>query len=433
MRSWPLLGVISLSLYACASDVDQPGAGSAGLSAVPLPCDVKEVLEANCERCHGRSPLYGAPMALESWGDVQAPSKSDRTKKVWQQMGTRIHSAGAPMPPTRPLPAADRAILDAWLEAGAPAGDGKCGVDAGTPASALEPSSQLPCPESERSIFRAHRAGSDAPFEVAEDAGNLVMCFTFPAPWIAGSQAVAFQPMIDDARVVHHWILFETATPQPDNGAGPCNMPLDARFLQGWAPGNTGIDLPPDVGLRLPEKGKWLILQLHYWNSAGYRDVHDRSGVAMCTTSTPRPHTAMVSTLGSAAIDLPPRSSGVAVTGTCTPQIAEPIHVIGAAPHMHQLGRSFTTEILRGGNEAERTSLVDVANWDFNQQLTHTTDIVVNPGDKLKTTCRFDNPSGRRVTFGPRTEDEMCFNFVVTYPAPGLVNAGGANANSCID
>jgi hypothetical protein len=35
--------------------------------------------------------------------------------------------------------------------------------------------------------------------------------------------------------------------------------------------------------------------------------------------------------------------------------------------------------------------------------------------------------------FGEKTEDEMCFNFVLAYPETGLVNAGGKAARRCID
>ena len=34
----------------------------------------------------------------------------------------------------------------------------------------------------------------------------------------------------------------------------------------------------------------------------------------------------------------------------------------------------------------------------------------------LTTTCTYDNPDGGPVGFGEDTEDEMCFNFVLTYP-----------------
>jgi hypothetical protein len=51
----------------------------------------------------------------------------------------------------------------------------------------------------------------------------------------------------------------------------------------------------------------------------------------------------------------------------------------------------------------------------------------------LRTSCTYDNASGKRVTFGEKTEDETCFDFLTVWPAPGLVNAGGRATQRCID
>jgi hypothetical protein len=258
-------------------------------------------------------------MSLGSVADVRALSPSDHSKPVSTRMGERIHDPVAPMPQGGHLSASDLAVLDGWLAAGAPAADSAraaC-VDAGGLADAgpLPGPDSLPCPPEQRTTFLAHGAGATEPFALAADADNLYMCFTTKAPWTTPTQATAFAPVIDDTRVVHHWILYETSTPQTEGGAGPCKMPFDAKFLQGWAPGGENHVLPDDIGLGLPNADRWLILQVHYWNVAGYKDVRDRSGVSMCTTTALRPKTAVVSTIGSANIDLAPRSVGTVVTG----------------------------------------------------------------------------------------------------------------------
>jgi hypothetical protein len=429
----------AILLFAVGCTAQAASEASSTSAALPsdLPCDVRAVLEANCQRCHGAPPKYGAPMPLVTWSDTQAAAASDPSKKVWQRIGARIHDATAPMPQGGTLSPADMGTLDSWIAQGAPQGSTTCdGSDGGggAPAPTDVGPQALPCPASEQTTFRAHAAAApDAAFAIPEDAGNLQQCFTYKAPWGAGAQATAFAPIIDDARVVHHWILFETATPQVDGGVGRCNMPLDAGFLQGWAPGGTNRVFPKDVGLALPGQERWLILQVHYWNAAHYKDARDRSGVAMCTTATPREHTAVMSTLGSAAINLPPRSTGVTATGMCTPDTKEPLHVLAAGPHMHRLGKAFKTEILRGGLETDKVMLVEVPKWNFDLQEAYRSEQIIQPGDKLRTTCTYDNPSDKRVTFGETTEDEMCFDFVAVWPAPGLATAAGRAARRCID
>jgi len=40
----------------------------------------------------------------------------------------------------------------------------------------------------------------------------------------------------------------------------------------------------------------------------------------------------------------------------------------------------------------------------------------VLPGDTLQTTCYYDNPNPTSVGFGPKTTDEMCFDFIAVFP-----------------
>lgn len=404
-----------------------------------LPCDVDDVLARNCRHCHSAPPKFGAPMALGNAADVAAPSRTDPSRPVSARIAERIHDPLAPMPQGAKMSGADLAVLDAWIARGAPAAsastpscaDGGAGEDGGAPSGP----DLLPCPPEQRTTFLAHGATATEPFAVAADAGNLYECFTWKAPWTTTTQATAFAPIIGDSRVVHHWILFETSTPQIEGGVGACKMPFDAKFLQGWAPGGTNRVLPEDVGLGLPGADRYLILQVHYWNVAGYTDIRDRSGVSMCTATGPnlRPKTAVVSTLGTANIDIPPRASRTVATGRCTPQVTEPIHVLAAAPHMHKRGRALRTEILRGGSESTIETLVDEQSFDFQSQRAYASSTVIQPGDVLRTTCTYENASDSHVTFGEKTEDEMCFDFLTVWPAPGLVNGGGKGAQRCID
>ena len=47
---------------------------------------------------------------------------------------------------------------------------------------------------------------------------------------------------------------------------------------------------------------------------------------------------------------------------------------------------------------------------------------VIEPGDRLVTTCEYSSTSRDTPTrFGEGTDDEMCFNFMLVYPAQGLL------------
>lgn len=410
-----------LGLLGCGTENPAP--------ASQLPADVARVLQAQCASCHGSPPSFGAPMPLSSYADTQRPARSNPARPVWQLIGERVRDPANPMPPTR-LNAEDLGVINRWVAAGAPGCSGAgCGtVNAAPPAIA---SPTLPCQATHR--FLAHAEGGAGAFRVPGASGNMNKCFAFRSPFNGTTQATAFAATIDNSRVLHHLILFATDTAQRDGAVFDCdgNMPRDARFLAGWAPGNQGSVLPANVGMELPGASGWFILQVHYWSTTP-EAADDASGIRLCTTDTPRQHVAAVHTLGSLDIAIPPRSTAAEVRGECVPRNAEPVHVIGATAHMHRLGRSLRTEILRGGDASRRDMMLDVPSYSFDNQVSTPLDIVVMPGDRIRTTCTFQNPGSATAYFGERTEDEMCFNFVLAWPAGGLTDANGTGGRRCI-
>ncbi|HVY48777.1 MAG TPA: hypothetical protein VHB21_22970 [Minicystis sp.] len=404
--------------------------GAGGGAASGLPCDVDRVLAQSCRSCHADPPRYGAPMPLVTYADTQAPAPTNTAEKVVDVMHQRIHDPTSPMPPTGPLDAAALDVLDRWYQEGAPPGDGAaCDEGAGGTGPAIGPDA-LSCTPTQKLVAHGTSGGA---FHVPSDAANLYECFTFKSPWNGATEGTAWAPIIGDARVLHQWILYRSATPQPDGGVGPCNMPADATFVAGWAPGGTNFVLPKDVGLELAGPNDSLILQVHYHNIAGYTDADDASGVALCTTNTPREHLAGVFTLGTVDISIPPHANGYTTSGMCpswaTSFLPQPLTIIATFPHMHGLGRSIKTEVLRGGDTGPAETLVDVQHFSFDSQTFYRKDppMTFNPGDAARTTCVYDNPGNDTVSFGERTEDEMCFDFVMLYP----INLLTGNNRSC--
>jgi hypothetical protein len=92
---------------------------------------------------------------------------------------------------------------------------------------------------------------------------------------------------------------------------------------------------------------------------------------------------------------------------------------------MHKLGTKFTTTLTSGKTT---TPIVDVPKWDFNDQITYPVDpatTLVRPGDTLTTTCTYTNPTDKAVTFGEKTENEMCLNFIMVYPLKAIASLKG--------
>lgn len=232
-------------------------------------------------------------------------------------------------------------------------------------------------------------------------------CFNYMPPWGDKKvQVVSARPIIDNSRVIHHWILYNTTSAVMDGTDGTCSHP-GATFITGWAPGGQPMEMPDDVGLGVDGAG--FTLETHYNNKVGEGE-QDASGVELCVTEKLRPNEAAVHWLGTANLNK------LEATGTCTPTNKVPVTILGSSPHMHLQGRHMKTLIQRKDGTTE--TLIDKA-FDFNTQISYPTPTVINPGDTLTTTCTYATPTA----FGEGTNNEMCFNFVTAYPAGQLVNA----------
>lgn len=280
--------------------------------------------------------------------------------------------------------------------------------------------------------FHELRASEDRgarPYRVAADAGNLYHCFVFDLQLTQPTQGLAFYPIIDNTKILHHFLLYQrdaldTSAPEVD-----CEQATtaDAVVVAGWAPGAGDWVLPDNVGISLGT-GRFM-LEVHYSNNTG-EDQSDQSGVKICATRNIRPNTATISWLGNQLFFVPPHVKDYQVQGRCAPTSKQPIHVLRSWPHMHRLGKRVSMVLDRA--DGTRETVYDVP-FSFDDQKQYDTPLVLNPGDSLLTTCYYDNPNDRVVQIGLKTTDEMCHNYVIAYPA-GALSSQSPNqlTNGCL-
>lgn len=386
-----------------------------GGGALGLPCDVDDVLERNCRDCHS-DPPNGAPMPLVTYAHTQADS-SDPDRKVWEMMDVRVNAGTMPPAYYGELDDPDLAVLNAWFDAGAPPGDcggGGSGGGGGAPPRPCEPDMTFTAFDS---------APGDAGFHVPEAIGNHHQCFVYDVPFGAEQESVAFLPEIDEERVVHHMVLYSSDV-LPVERSFDCDegMPEGVNFLAGWAPGQDGIIPPDDVSIELPDSG-YLILEMHYYN-LGVAE-QDASGLGVCVINEPRDNTAAFVRLGTRDIHIPCETTGHDEVAECNVPKGG-LNIIGTVPHMHNAGASFVTDIVHEGGDSDE--LIRIDDWDFGYQAYYDASATLLKGDTLKTTCTYDNLTSEPIHFGEGSEEEMCFNFVLVYPASGL-----KGARSCVE
>ena len=111
-----------------------PGDDASGAMSDGLPCDVRALLQARCQSCHGATTHNGAPMSLVTAADLMAKSIADPARTFAQIAVLRMQNPQAPMPPP-PAPSASTGEIMAvenWIAAGYPLGTCNGLPDAGS-------------------------------------------------------------------------------------------------------------------------------------------------------------------------------------------------------------------------------------------------------------------------------------------------------------
>lgn len=360
-------------------------------------CNARAVLQTRCQTCHGTVPA-GAPMSLVTHADTQKASVLDPSKTLVQAIKARIHDAARPMPPVAQgkLTTQELAALDAWLNAGTP--NGTCTTPE-KPTTNPTDDFKWPAECEETYKIQAHQGGK--PYNVpANYEGNVQI--SIPVPWAGkgtgGVHALAIRPLTNNKRVVHHWILY----------AGTM------QFITSWSPGKEAETFPADVGVYMPTSGNFR-LNMHYYNKGNNSAEVDDSGAEICITRKLKPKTATTNMFGPFLLNIGPGRT--TAESTCTQGGTQSVTLITSSPHMHQTGVGAKFEIIRKNGTVE---MLDDTPFNWEDQSIKPIMAVVNPGDKIKTTCIYNNTTGRTIRFGESTEDEMCFNFSRYIPMGAL-------------
>jgi hypothetical protein len=356
-------------------------------------------------------------MALRSMADLHAPAHSDPTKKVYELVPVRIKDEGTRMPPSpNPgLSAADIATLSSWSAAGAPAGTvAECGNKPPVvgPGVACKPDLSI---------------GPATPYTMDAGTGDEYVCYGVELSRPTPTHVTAFAPRIDNTKIVHHVVLFESSAAYSSTPTKcSAGTSLQWRMVMGWAPGGKGLELPSEAGFPLKTDGAGkthYVVQMHYSNPQALAGQVDKSGFDLCTAP-PRQYEADVMAFGTQQIDM---KAGMATyekncSITVPAQLAG-IHLIASMPHMHKLGTDMKTELLAGGPTGASSDLGTINGWSFDTQAwlpikgkPGETGVITKANDVIKTRCAWKNPTGADVKFGENTADEMCYSFTVYYP-----------------
>ncbi|MSP72047.1 MAG: hypothetical protein EXR76_07685 [Myxococcales bacterium] len=364
---------------------------------------VKPIVERHCGTCHGEQPLYGALYSLVDYDTLFLPAAGYRGQRVVDRITARTFSQTMPPPQYARPPYEDIDAIAFWAS---------CGVVNAVPQDGLGLVASAPvwvAPAQATAGLPSFdvRAGGHA---VAPDSIDEYVCFTVEAPTDADRFVRRIEAAVDRAEIVHHLVLLRDYEHTAPDGVWPCySMPEGSDYLYAWAPGQDAVQFP-EGGLRI-RAGERFVLQIHYNNAQRLPDVVDVSGVRIYHDEPVGTEYGMVA-IGPLSFQVRGHAETKA-TGNC--DISEDSTLLAGMPHMHTLGESFEQKVVHA--DGTETPIISLTGWSFEDQLFYNTPTTLKPGDRIETSCVFDNP-GETVKAGPRTQDEMCYNFAYVTPPP---------------
>jgi hypothetical protein len=273
---------------------------------------------------------------------------------------------------------------------------------------------------------------------VGAQGGDLFRCFVLPTDLKEDKFVVAYEVRAGNPRVVHHTLHFldtqgrgrrledrekerEKKPDEPDRGPG-YNSRMGPGFFPpsgdvgGWAPGLRPCYLPDGVGYYLP-KNCDVVMQIHYHRTGRVEKDKTRLGLYFAKKPADKPLQAFA--IPGRFLYIPAGTESYKVKGDLW--LAQDAMLHTTTPHMHLLGK--TIKITMTPPNGPTTTIIDIAEWDYNWQETYffKEPIKAPAGTKFTVEAVFDNSAKnpknpnnppKAVTFGEQTTNEMCFGFI---------------------
>ena len=373
-------------------------AGTAG--AITFTKDIAPILQRNCQECH--RPGQIGPMPLLTYRDAAA--WADTIREVVQEQR---------MPPwfadprygrwsnDRRLSQADRDTLLAWVDQGAPKGDGK---DLPPPRQFVE-GWRIDKPDVIISMPREYAVPADTP-----RGGIPYQYFTVETGftedrWVEQAEAREGSP-----EVVHHIVVFVVPPGRRFNPEDP-----NISVLCGTAPGDMPLILHPGTAKKVPA-GSRLVFQMHYTPSG--RAQNDRSYIGLVFAKKHPERRVLTEPIANLFVHIPPGADNHKIESEFT--FKDDAHIIGFMPHMHLRGKDFLYEAIYPDGKKE--VLLSVPSYNFNWQSAYRYDQprAMPKGTRIHCVAHYDNSAKnpnnpdptKRVFWGDQTWEEMMIGWM---------------------
>lgn len=368
-----------------------PDTGVSTADCVPIESafatNAQPILESRCSKCHGETPDFGAPMSLVTYDDLIAVRDGIQVAKT---VAERVATGWMPPQGEPDLEHTELDTLAAWSS---------CGVIHPDPIGNLEATAPVHVAPDEPPADATRLELTAQEFSVGPNVRDQYERFTFRNIVASDAFIRRIESVVDDSRVLHHVTLTYS------NG----------DYLYAWAPGGGPAQFP-EGGLRIRPSDVFEV-EIHYNNGAAVEGVRDSSGVAIYYSEP----------VGTEYVQLSPQTWNIQVPANSTASasvdcmVTSDFTMFAGMPHMHQIGSTFSTVLIR--QNGEEVVVNSLTGWSFDAQRYYDYGgVQAVAGDRLVVTCGYDNPTNATVRAGLGTADEMCFDFIYATPATAALN-----------
>lgn len=407
--------------------------------------DVAPLVADRCGGCHQEGGI--APFSVQDYETAAAwaPAMADSVRAGRMPPFFAVESddceMGIGFRDDLRLSDAEKDLLDAWVDAGAPEGD----PDAAAPAP-LRAVDHLEDPDAIVSL--------PSPFAVSGDR-DLYQCFRIPLENTSDLWLDGLEVLPDNELVVHHVLVWNdpgdgSAAKVGPDGSYPCSGEPDVwptELIAAWTPGGSPMRAPGDSGT-LIHPGASLVVNVHYHPTGNTTELDQTRLALSWKDQQPTNHVTwyLVDLPFGAEVEPGPNDRGgpefripagasdhtETVSLWIPPYIPFDLPVFAITPHMHYLGREMLVTVRRP--EGDDECLIHTPGYRFDFQTAYVYDgatgplPVLRPGDTVEVRCTYDNSEANPfldlqleaagtsapedVGWGEETNDEMCMAMV---------------------
>jgi len=355
------------------------------------------ILKENCIACHVQGGI--APWAMSEYNLIKgfAPMMREvvRTKRMppWHadpEIGHWRNEVG--------ISDRDTQTLIAWIEAGAPRGEGE------------DPLKEIAPLENKWTLGKPDLIVDIPAFEVPATG---TVDYQFPSvanPYDKDVWVIAAEVIPGDPKAVHH-ILAGSSEKQPKGRLSE----IFENFIITYAPGNEASEMPAGTGVFVPKGGVYQF-QMHY-TPYGKKTV-DRSKIGLHFSDKPPANFYREQVIVNFELAIPAQTEQHEEKAYFLFDKDAELHAL--FPHSHYRGVSSTFEVEYPNGKIE--TILSVPNYDFNWQRTYqfTEPKQIPAGSRVVHRTIYNNSSKNRgnpapeetVYWGLQSEQEMLYGSV---------------------